>query len=67
MRNTERLSVYLTERERNALQELQREFNTSANAVIKILIRDAGGLPLPDQYLAQLRSLTNSTLLSGQK
>lgn len=67
MKNTERVSAYLTDSERQALRSLARSFNTSENAVIKILIRDAGGLPLPDEYCEQLRSLTNSTLLFGQK
>lgn len=66
-KNTERVSCYMTESERAALRRLARSFNTSENGVIKILIRDAGGLPLPDEYLTQLRSLVDSTLLSGQK
>lgn len=55
-KNTERVSLYLTERERAALQRLARSFGTSENATMKILIRDASGLPLPDEYLAQLRA-----------
>lgn len=54
-KNTERFTVYMTERERDALRHLARQFNTSDNAVIKILIRDAAGLPLPTEYLEQLR------------
>lgn len=65
--NTERVSAYLTDHEREALRGLARSFNTSENAVIKILIRDASGLPLPDEYCEKLRALTNSTLLSGQE
>jgi hypothetical protein len=54
-RNYHRESIYLTESERAALERLARDFNTSKNGIIKILIRDAAGLPLPAQYLAQLR------------
>jgi hypothetical protein len=54
-KNTERFTIYMNERERDALRHLARQFNTSENAVVKILIRDAAGLPLPDEYLAQLR------------
>ena len=55
-KNTERVSLYLTDRERAALQRLARDFNTSENATMKILIRDAAGLPLPVEYLTQLRA-----------
>jgi hypothetical protein len=54
--NYERVSVYLSESEQAALARLARSFNTSKNGVIRILIRDAGGLPLPDDYLTQLRN-----------
>lgn len=55
-KNTERFTVYMTDHERDALRRLAHEFNTSENAVMKILIRDAGGLPLPAEYMAQLRN-----------
>lgn len=53
-KNTERFYAYLTESERDALRRLARSFNTSENAVVKILIRDAAGLPLPTEYVDQL-------------
>lgn len=63
MKNTERFTVYMTDMERAALRRLARSFNTSENAVMKILIRDAGGLPLPDEYAEQLRSQVDSPVL----
>jgi hypothetical protein len=58
-----RPSVYLTDDEQAALERLARSFNTSLNGVVKILIRDAAGLPLPDEYLAQLREKSNVTFV----
>lgn len=60
--NYRRESVYLSDSEQAALERLARLLNTSKNGVIKILIREAGGLPLPDEYLAQLRAHAKVTL-----
>jgi hypothetical protein len=57
-----RESVYLSDREQAALQQLTRQFNTSKNGVVRILIREAAGLPLPDEYLQQLRDAPKVTL-----
>lgn len=67
MTNTERVSLYLTDRERAALRWLARDFGTSENGVMKLLIRDAGGLPLPDEYLAQLRAKLKSNVTFSEK
>lgn len=63
-RNTERITVYLTEGERVALRLLARHLGTSENGVVKILIRDKAGLSLSEQYQHQLDALTERPIVS---
>lgn len=63
-RNTQRLTVYLTEGERAALVLLARHLGTSENGVVKILIRDKANLSLPEQYQHLLDALTERPLVS---
>ena len=58
-----RESVYLHENEQVALAQLARSFNLSKNGIIRVLIRDAAGLPLPDDYLEQLRERAQSHVM----
>lgn len=65
-KNTERFTVYMTEGERLALRLAARQLSLSENAVMKLLVRNATGLPVPTIYADQLRRLADSPVLSSQ-
>ena len=62
MANTERISVYLTSAEKTALHDAADELGVSENAVIKIILRGALGLPLPTIFRDKLDEIEKVTL-----
>lgn len=66
-KNTERVSVYLTEGERLALRLAARQLGLSENAVIKLLIRDTMNLDIPVTFELQLAALRESNVTFSQK
>lgn len=50
-----RFTAWLSESERDALEDVAKEYGTSQNYIVRVAIRQFLGLDLPDTQMAQQR------------